>query len=107
MRATPLDNAVWREPIQDSNSASKPTTGTSQDSKKEEMKKIYTFNIISNKPTPKMLPVQAKLPYKYAIPFEVEQFSPVNNARELSPQHLSYASRAHNFQLLQPIHVGR
>lgn len=30
-------------------------------------KKIYTYNIISNRPIPKVLPSKARLPYGYAI----------------------------------------
>lgn len=72
------------------------------------MKKIYTFDILSNKPTPKMLPVNARLPYKYAIPFDVEQFSPPKNLREISPTNLGYGGRTYNFQVLQqPTNMGR
>lgn len=31
------------------------------------MKKVYTYNIISNSPAPKVIPSRTRLPYGYAI----------------------------------------
>jgi len=48
-------------------------------------KKIYTFNVISNQPNLKVIPAQARMPYKYAIPFNGEGHS--KGKEEMNQRH--------------------
>jgi hypothetical protein len=41
-------------------------------------KKIYTYNIISNQPIPKVLPARARLPYGYALSIDGGKLEAIN-----------------------------
>lgn len=74
--------------------------------KKDEYKKVYTFNILSNQPNLKMLPTNARLPYRYAIPFDVDQLANKQNNSHIEQQNQTEMKKAHNL-LLQHNSVGR
>lgn len=73
--------------------------------KKDEFKKVYTYNIISNQPNQKMLPSNARLPYRYAIPFDVDHLT--SNKRDTTEQqNQAEMKRAYNL-VLQHNNIGR
>ena len=65
-----------------------PVERTIENSKQRELKKVFTYNIICNQPTSKMLPSKARLPYRYAIPFELDKVNQSMKLSEADGQHV-------------------
>jgi len=57
-----------------------------------DLKKIFTYNILSNQPVSKMVAPNARLPYRYALPYDFDRLNASDNQGAYAPIHARNSS---------------